>query len=80
MKFKNVGTLINSVTSECPLGSHGEKCKHSCSSHCKNECSQQTGHCYGGCISGYTGDTCETGKDFCFLTKACVIFAFGMNI
>ena len=62
--FKNIGTLINGVTSECHLGTHGEKCKYNCSPHCKNECSQQTGHCNGGCNSGYKCDTCETGKDF----------------
>ena len=52
------------MTSECPLGTHGDRCTLDCPPNCKDECSQQTGYCNRGCNPGYTGNTCETGKIF----------------
>lgn len=46
---------------ECPPGYYGYNCFNHCSDHCSVPftCDRVTGRCNGGCMQGWTGDTCH---------------------
>lgn len=50
---------LNFVTA-CDVGLYGSNCKGKCG-HClkADSCSFNDGTCFGGCMEGFTGDTCH---------------------
>ena len=50
----------------CMSGTYGENCSKRCSSHCDGQnksCDHINGWCNHGCMNGYQGNRCDTGKD-----------------
>ncbi|XP_052692275.1 uncharacterized protein LOC128170528 [Crassostrea angulata] len=46
---------------ECRIGHYGKNCVHNCSTNCNvtSRCDRITGQCEGGCITGWTGNSCN---------------------
>lgn len=51
-------------TRECPPGYYGNDCSNQCSPKCyvTRSCKKSTGQCEGGCMRGWTGDTCDQSE------------------
>lgn len=52
---------------ECQNEYYGKDCKNKCSVNCKmtNSCDKITGQCDGGCITGWSGNSCSQSKRAC---------------
>lgn len=52
----------------CPAGTYGFQCSYNCSENCLNisTCNNVNGSCDGTCATGWGGDLCNLGKQFCF--------------
>ena len=58
--FSENGTC---VAEECVVSWYGPLCEDRCPSNCMNHtCNRSSGFCSYGCIAGYFGNTCRTGK------------------
>lgn len=56
-------------TLECQPGHYGNDCSNQCSLNCNvtRSCDKSTGQCEGGCMPGWTGDTCDQSECLTFL-------------
>lgn len=71
--FKTMFIKISKrLLSGCPYGKYGENCHLSCPNNCNGLCDLKTGNCLLGCLDGWLGEKCDTGKIFFFCVFATV--------
>lgn len=60
---------------ECSDDTYGLECVNQCG-HCSNgdSCNHVNGSCLNGCDAGFSGDTCDTGKEIINLNVNKVLF------
>lgn len=61
----------------CPVGTYGFQCLYNCSENCLNiSTCNVNGSCDGACATGWGGDSCNLGKQFCFEKWPKLVFIF----
>ncbi|XP_052080994.1 plexin-B2-like [Mytilus californianus] len=63
----------------CPPTNYGPLCSQLCPINCSGPCDLKTGHCTFGCVTGWTGNTCELDAE-CFENSEIPVLKCGPEI